>query len=87
MRTIKLKVHTIIITHKYGEDVYLTKDKPTQIQLEEIRKWYIKAYDLKSPEETYIEYYHEENVTDLLSSNELIHKFKNMCWHYYRIIY
>jgi len=76
MKTIKLKVHTIIIYHKYGEDVFLTKDKPTQIQMEDMKKWYSKAYDVEAHA---IEYYREENVTDLLSCNETIHKFKNMC--------
>ena len=78
MKTIKLKVHTIIISHKHGEDVFLTKDKPTERQLEEIRKQYVKAYELEDTT-TYIEYYREENLTDLLSSNETIHKFRNMC--------
>jgi len=76
MRTIKLKVHTIIISHKHGEDVFLTKDKPTERQLEEMKKQYSKAHEVDVHS---IEYYREENLTDLLSSNETIHKFRNMC--------
>ena len=76
MKTIKLKVHTIIITHKHGEDVFLTKDNPTEMQLEEMKKWFAKAYEVGQVD---IQYYRYENVTDLLSCNEMIHKFRNMC--------
>ena len=76
MKVIKLKVHTINFTHKHGEDVYLTKDKPTEKQLEAMKKWYAKAYGV---DQVYVEYYREENLTDLLSSNETIRMFKNMC--------
>ena len=75
MRTIKLKVFTIIVTHKHGEDVYLTKDEPTQIQLEEIRKWFSKAYEVDAA----VDLAYGQNVTDLPSSNEIIHRLKNIC--------
>ena len=76
MKVIKLKVHTIIFTHKHGEDVYLTKDKPNESQLKAMKKLYAKAYGVDQVD---VEYYREENLTDLLSSNETIRMFKNMC--------
>lgn len=70
-----MKIHVITLSHKHGEDIVLTKDAPTELQLKEMKSVYEKAHDIEIYGAHYTFY---EDTNHMMNTKETIHRLRNM---------